>query len=386
MPLSPTSTAHGESRRADYQQVPWLGLIYLGFVFLPLLFWRGSVTTPLMASVLACALFVPMWFRFLRNGGSQRAQGVQIGIVALLGYALIPFNPGGNTFVVYTMTMAAAVLPLRTAMWVAGIAWGLMTLQFLWVLPDTRTALGMSLAIALVGGMACASILMGRARERQHAVLLLSQEEVRRLAARAERERIGRDLHDVLGHTLSLVVLKTQLARRLLLHDRSAAEQQLTELEQAARGALDQVREAVSGIRTTGLVAELAAARLALLSADIQLVIQMPSATLPADIDQALALALREAVTNVIRHAKARRVDVTLAVYEDGGGAEWQLQIQDDGVGGAAVKPGHTGLPGFTERMRALGGHWELESPSGMGTRLRFLAKTAAHRSDEASA
>ncbi len=229
MPLSPTSTAHGESRRADYQQAPWLGLIYLGFVFLPLLFWRGSVTTPLMASVLACALFVPMWFRFLRNGGSQRAQGVQIGIVALLGYALIPFNPGGNTFVVYTMTMAAAVLPLRTAMWVAGIAWGLMTLQFLWVLPDTRTAMGMSLAIALVGGMACAGILMGRVRERQHAVLLLSQEEVRRLAARAERERIGRDLRDVLGHTLSLVVLKTQLARRLWLHDRSAAEQQLTE-------------------------------------------------------------------------------------------------------------------------------------------------------------
>lgn len=385
MPLRSKSKAHSDHRRADYQQAPWLGLIYLGFVFLPLVFRRGNVTTPLLASLLACALFVPLWFRFLRGCSSQREKWVQIGVVALLGYALIPLNSGGNTFVVYTMTMAAAVLPWRTALWVAGSAWGLMTLQFLWVRTDTRTALGMSLAIAVIGGMACANILLGRARDRQHAVLLLSQDEVRRLAALAERERIGRDLHDVLGHTLSLVVLKTQLTRRLLLHDLPAAERQLTELEQAARDALDQVREAVSGVRTTGLVAELAAARLALLSADIQLDTKIPSVTLPTTIDRALAFVLREAVTNVIRHAKAQHVDVRLHASVARGETEWHLQIADNGVGGAAVKPGHTGLPGFAERMNALGGYWELNSPPGRGTHLHFAVKAAVGKSSEVS-
>ena len=223
---------------AEYSQHPWIGLVYLGFVFLPMLFSRGNVHLALLASGLACAMFIPLWFRFLRSDTGQRAQVAQIATTALLGYALIPFNPGGNTFVVYSMTMAVAVLPVRLALWLAGGSWILMTLQFLWVLPDARTALGISLAIAVVGGMACTGILMARARERQQAVLKLSQDEVRRLAALAERERIGRDLHDVLGHTLSLVVLKTQLARRLLQRDTSAAEQQLTELEHAARAAL----------------------------------------------------------------------------------------------------------------------------------------------------
>lgn len=360
---------------AEYSQHPWIGLVYLGFVFLPMLFSRGNVHLALLASGLACAMFIPLWFRFLRSDTGQRTQVAQIATTALLGYALIPFNPGGNTFVVYSMTMAVAVLPLRLALWLAGGSWILMTLQFLWVLPDARTALGISLAIAVVGGMACTGILMARTRERQQAVLKLSQDEVRRLAALAERERIGRDLHDVLGHTLSLVVLKTQLARRLLQRDTSAAEQQLTELEHAARAALDQVREAVSGIRTTGLVAELAAARLALLSADVQVDIHLESIELPAQIDQAMAMILREAITNVMRHAKAKRVEVRLSAKPQDSGTEWRLQIVDDGVGGAMAKTGHTGFAGFAERMQALGGRWEIDSPSGAGTCLQFIAK-----------
>jgi two-component system sensor histidine kinase DesK len=203
-----------------------------------------------------------------------------------------------------------------------------------------------------------------RMSEEKEIELRLSHEEVRRLAATAERERIGRDLHDLLGHTLSLITLKLELSRKLFDRDSEAARREMEEAERVARHALAEVRAAVTGIRATDLAAELASARLLLESSDVALEYGNLPATLPADLERSLALVLREAVTNIARHARASRASVTIEVAGD----MLQLRVEDNGRGGIGVHG--NGLCGMQERVRALGGQLQVDSPLGQGTRL----------------
>lgn len=351
---------------------PWLGLVYLPFVFLPLGFWTDAPARAWVASVLAIAVFLPMYFAFRRWRG--RRQHALVAATAILGLALIAIQPGGNTFVIYACAMAATVLPARRAVWLAALLVAAMVAAFLAVMP-----LPLALAYAAMATAICAlvvaGVLMTRARLRRDAELRLTRDEVARLAAMAERERIGRDLHDLLGHTLSLVALKSELAGRLVDTHPAAARTQIGEVESVARQALAQVREAVVGIRATGLEAELAAARLALLSADVRLDQRLAPVALDPALESALALALREAVTNVLRHAGARRVEVEL-VADDG---ELRLSIADDGRGGAGA-PGN-GLAGMRERLAAFGAGLEVDSPPGAGTRLQVTLPRRAMES-----
>ena len=358
-------------------QHPLLGLLYLVFVGLPLLFAREVGAAALLASALAVLAFVPLWLAFVRERTSPRARAALVVASALLGHALIPLNPGGITFTIYGMTLAAAVWPVRRVVGWSLLAWAAMVLQLALLYADRRVAMGIGLMVALIGGLAVGGILAGRTRARRDAELRLSQDEVRRLASLAERERIGRDLHDVLGHTLSLVVLEAQLARRLLARDPAGAEARLAELEGVARDALAQVREAVTGIRAAGLEAELAAARLALLASDVQLDHRLPATALPAEVEAAFSLALREAVTNILRHAGARRVEVELRTTGEPGRGEWVLEVRDDGRGGALERAAGHGLRGMGERVAALGGRLEVDSPAGEGTRLRLVVPRA---------
>ena len=146
---------------------------------------------------------------------------------------------------------------------------------------------------------------------RKRAELKLSHEEVRRLAALAERERIGRDLHDLLGHTLSLVALKSDLAGRLIGRDPQAARNEINEVSRVARDALAQVRRAVTGIRAAGLAAELASARLLLESDGVTLRYDAQEVALPADLGIEGAGELHSTLT--------RHVDDATPVVLDGG-------------------------------------------------------------------
>jgi two-component system, NarL family, sensor histidine kinase DesK len=359
------------SRHFQLHEQPAFGLVYLLFAYGPLLFDPRDATRPLLATLLATALFLPLYFGYYRRA-PQAAAEPWILAVAAIGYALIPFNVGGNTFIVYAAAMSAASLPQRRAMATAAALLLAMSLEFLLVIPQPRIAGGLSGMMACVVGIVMAGIFYTRARQRHDAELRLTQDEVRRLAGMAERERIGRDLHDLLGHTLSVVTLKSELAGKLVERDPAAAQQQMREVETIARAAMAQVREAVSGIRAAGLEAELVSARLALLAADVRLDARLAPLAIEPAAEQALALVLREAVTNVVRHARARRVEVELA--EDAGSL--RLSIADDGRGGA-TRSGH-GLTGMMERMRALGGTLEIDSPVGGGTRLNLQLPRAA--------
>lgn len=348
---------------SDIHAIPWVGLTYLVFVWLPLLFAPQLPARTLWASVLATALFLPLYLGVFR-GGRHRQTFAVIAVTAI-GYALIPLNPGGNTFLIYAIGMAAHAFASVRAVAFAALALAGMALQAQ-LLGGQQYRWAFFTMTVVIGLMVLAGTLYSRARERRNAELRLSREEVKRLARLAERERIGRDLHDLLGHTLSLVAIKSELAGKLLERDPHAAREQIREVKRVAREALAQVRQAVSGIRAAGLEAELAASRLALLSAEVRMDQRLAPVALAAEVESALALALREAVTNVLRHARAARVEVEL--HADGSHAE--LLIVDDGRGGADDS-GH-GLAGMRERLAAVGGTLVIDSPPGGGTRLRL--------------
>jgi two-component system sensor histidine kinase DesK len=193
----------------------------------------------------------------------------------------------------------------------------------------------------------------------------MAQEEVERLAKTAERERIARYLHDLLGHTLSLITLKSELAGKLIEDDPERAGREIREVERISREALREVRTAVAGYRSAGIAEELERTRLALEAADVQLEYFAAPVELQPAQETVLALALREAVTNVIRHAAARTCRVALEQTA----VEVRLEVRDDGRGGSA--PEGIGLASMRERVEALGGR--LERPAGNGTSLRIV-------------
>jgi two-component system, NarL family, sensor histidine kinase DesK len=181
-----------------------------------------------------------------------------------------------------------------------------------------------------------------------------SQEEVARVAKIAERERIARDLHDLLGHTLSVIVLKSELASRLSEKNPIKAALEIREVERIARDALQEVRSAVRGYRSAGLEAELQNVRLACEAADIKLEVLTVPLELSWQHEQALALALREATTNAVRHSGAKTLWVSLEPH----GGQVHLSVWDDGAG--QILEGN-GIRGIRERMAAIGGKLELD-------------------------
>jgi two-component system sensor histidine kinase DesK len=206
----------------------------------------------------------------------------------------------------------------------------------------------------------------------QQSAIRRSNEEVMRLATLAERERIGRDLHDLLGHTLSVIALKSELARKLIDRDIGSARKEITEVERVAREALSQVRNAISGIRSTALPAEIVAATALLEAQGLKVKCETENVKLPHERETALALSLREAATNIRRHAQAR--GVTIRVRRET--AAVVVEVADDGRGGNIV-PGN-GLNGMRERLGNVGGTLTLASNKDGGTLLRATVPVAA--------
>lgn len=361
----------------------WVSLLYLIFAFMPLFYWKQVPPWAIAIYVGAALLFVLLYFAHHYTTSRRRRLALTLAVAAL-GFVTMPVGSGA-AYVIFAVGLAAASLPPWRALALCVTMMAMEAVCFYRFVPAEAMPLSTFVINVIVAAMVFVGVVSIRNRELRNAELRLTQDEVRRLASLAERERIGRDLHDVLGHTLSLVVLKTQLAARLFERDPQGARAQIGEVERVAREALTQVREAVAGIRANGLQAELAAARLALLSAEISLDHRLAPVEIPEKVETALTLALRESVTNVLRHAGATRVEVELIGEARGG---LSLLIADDGRGGAG-REGH-GLTGMRERLREVGGSVEIDSPVGAGTRLRLIlpreALAGARRGDDAPA
>jgi|SRR5215469_390600 len=291
-------------------------------------------------------------------------------LMLCVGAAVVPWNAsGGVTSFIYAGVMVsnAAWRPARAVLALVFVA-TLFVAQTCWLGWPTVLIASMTALIVSIGAVNFAH----SANARKDAELRLSHAEVRRLAATAERERIGRDLHDLLGHTLSLIALKSELANKLLARDVAAAQREIAEVERVARDALAQVRHAVTGIRSAGFAAELAAAKLLLESNGVCFDYTLAHVPLPADVETALAMCVREAVTNIQRHARATQASVALEAAPGG----VSLSIADNGRGGAIV-PGN-GLTGMRERLAAIGAQLAIESQHQQGTRLVVTAPLAS--------
>jgi two-component system sensor histidine kinase DesK len=195
--------------------------------------------------------------------------------------------------------------------------------------------------------------------------LLAANEENRRLAVSEERNRFARDLHDILGHSLTVITVKAELAQRLLDVDPDRARVEVADLERLSRDALFDVRRAVEGYRELTLPGELARARTALAAAEIDADLPNSTEEVPTDRRELFAWTVREGVTNVIRHSGARRCTVRLTPDA--------AEVLDDGRGPKEEPVGGSGLLGLRERAAALGGTVVTRAVEPSGYALRVL-------------
>jgi len=280
---------------------------------------QRPVTYAALASLVPAATLATRW------GAGWETLWILVAIVApavLRGWSLV---------VLETLLVTA----MATAGWYDGVGAGLWT---------------------SVGGLVLAAAATTSFLRLMEAVSQLqrTRDELARVAVAEERERFSRDLHDLLGHTLSVMVVKAEAVRRLVGQDPAQAAAQAADIEQVGRQALAEVRDAVDGMRTATLTEALAQARQVLDSARITTEVVLDAAPLPPASDEALAWVVREATTNVLRHSGADscRIEVLRE------GAHARLTVSDDGVGGPHPPDGSRvgGLDGLRRRLEAAGG------------------------------
>ena len=342
---------------------PWtegVHLLWAMWVFItPLL--GGSYTWKwALFTALSYPVFLALYAKVMLS--SRRIAYRYALAMSALCLVLMPWYPSGISYFVFGCVMlrtSSRISLVRYLVQIAGMNAAFLAVAVLVGYP-WQAMVWVPVMTLIIGVI----VNVERTSNEKDVALKLSHEEVRRLAATAERERIGRDLHDLLGHTLSLITLKLELARKLSDRDPEASKRELEEAERVARHALAEVRSAVTGTRAADLAAELASARLMLESSQVHLEYGAPPQGLSPDIERGLALILREAATNIARHANAGRAHI--GFEQDARSV--QLCVEDDGRGGVATDG--NGLAGMRDRVRALGGTLSIDSPRGGGTRL----------------
>ena len=351
----------------DDPAIGWTPYAYLVY-FVPFLAFpvASKVATPLhwIAYTAGAVAFLALYFYGYWVSGRRRIPVVIA--IAMLGVLFTPTNPGAISFFIYAAAFVAGIGPARVAVrWLGALLAIVIAQGWLLGLP-AWTWLPPLVFVPLVGGLTIhdAEVTRGNAR------LRLAQEEVARLAQVAERERIGRDLHDLLGHTLSVIVLKSELASRLAERDIERAIGEIRDLERISREALAEVRRAVRGYHMSGLRDEIARARETLDAAAVEFIADLSDLSLPPLEDRALALVVREAVTNVVRHADATRCTIAVATSPRG----LVLTVDDDGRGLAGPE-GH-GLLGMRARVEQLGGRFDISANAGTHLRVTLPALT----------
>jgi len=339
----------------EHGWTPYAWTIYLAFFFIfPAAAKAGAGTW--IATVAGALIFLALYFRGWWVQGRELA--VITAAITALGIIYYPFNPGAGTFFVYAAAFAPAIGSTRTAWTAIGIVEGIVLVESIALRMSPFEAVWPLVFAGLIGAINIHYEEAHRATAR----LRLAHDEIEHLAKVAERERIARDLHDLLGHTLSLIVLKSELASKLADRDLGRARAEIRDVERISRDALAQVRAAVGGFRSTGLQGEIERAREALAAANVTLETAFDAMELTPAREAVLALAIREGTTNIIRHAGARRCTMRLSSSAEGD----RLVIADDGRGGSA--PFGNGLSGMRERVMSLGG--TLTRESGAGTQL----------------
>ena len=355
---------------------PVLGLLFLIGPLSDL--FDGSYSSARLAAILVVfAGFIAMYLALVPPVRpiacrGERAIWAALALLACLpGLALLLGAPQSFVLLyVYFVAAAGLSLPPRAAV-VVVVATALSVGVGLSIVgADSSTIAAHTLTILAIGAMLAGFGRIMRANQELRA----AREELARLAVSEERLRIARDLHDLLGHTLSLIALKSDLATRLVRSDPERAEAELSDVQDVTRQALTEVREAVHGYRQLGFDDALEGARAALTAAGIDCRVESSAADLPEEVESVLAWALREASTNVVRHSGARACEIKLSANGD----HVALQVDDDGTPASPPSATGSGLRGIAERARRLHGTLEAGARPGGGFRVLLTMPLAA--------
>lgn len=333
--------------------MPYIWLVYTAF-YLVYPFSFGTGPSGWWPHGLGLLVFLALYLAGHRVDGARRL--VVILALAALAVVMSPINPGALVFFVYASSfVGGARAGTAAAVWIGALTMaGLVTA---WAIGWRYWPILASVAVfvPLIGFVN----VQGASARRRDAALRLAQDEIARLAVQGERHRIAADLHDVLGHTLSVIVLKAELATKMFDRDPSAARAEMADVERIAREALGTTRKVVTGIQTTTLADELLRVRTVLSGAGIDLVLEPAGGPpdlrgLTSSAEHALAMIVRESLTNILRHARASscRIGVTrsdVAVSVD---------IIDNGRGRDVVEG--NGIRGMRARLAEVGGSLEL--------------------------
>ena len=337
----------------DLGWTPYAWLVYLFSAVAWPIFGHAPRGVWILTS-LSIVAFLILYFRGYWICG--RAILPTIAAITFLGVITFPINPGCGVYFVFAAAFAARTGPGKAA-WIVVFSVAAIAASEAWLATVSLYGAIWPVAFSLLIG--AINIHYEQVR-RSNSRLRLAQNEIEHLAKVAERERIARDLHDVLGHTLSLIILKSELASRLADRDTDRAIHEIRDVERISREALSEVRAAVTGYRSAGLQSELQMSRATLEAAGISVHIERNPVVMSAQEESVLALALREATTNIIRHSDAH--NCTIAVQQNG--SSRTLMIRDDGKGGSS--PEGSGMTGMRERVSAIGGVLERDGSDGM--------------------
>ncbi|WP_202613637.1 sensor histidine kinase [Ornithinimicrobium cerasi] len=362
-------TAVVAERRDDaWARLGWvMGAVWLFFWIFPLTYvWSSDLDLTFQLSATGLILtFCAVYIQTLRTTNVHvvtedylraRRTGVA-GLVALIAIGLVlawMLGPNSMTAGPFIVSLPVFFLPWRQ-MWV--VCLGLLAAIFVgsaiaWTWWPNLLLWAICLAVLSL------SVVSRYVDEKQDAQRTTEA----RVALTEQREQVARDVHDVLGHSLTVVAMKTELAKRLVDTDPERAKHELAEVQDLSRQALAEIRATVGGLRVARLTEEVEAARMACAGAGIDV-------TFPEDLSVVdprhritMAWVLREAVTNVVRHSRARRCVVEL-------GSDC-ITVTDDGRGLQGRREGN-GLGGLRERVQQAGGRLYLGAgPDGHGTRL----------------
>jgi two-component system sensor histidine kinase DesK len=332
-----------------------------------LLAWNGRDTVAGVVGMLATVAFAAAYlaaFVWVRRRRHQLTMGVEparaaliiAGLLALTAVMVLSIGQPGTAALVYVAVVGVLCLSTVGAIVFTAALAGTVEVLGLTV-PGWSGAGGLTFAICT----AAFAIWGVQQLMTRNVELLRAREENARLAVEEERNRLARDLHDILGHTLTVVTVKAELAARLFDVDQQRARAELADLERLTRDALADVRRAVEGVRGLSLPGEIARARFALEAADIAA--ELPNSTdeVPSELRELFAWTVREGVTNVLRHSGATSCTVRLSAE--------RVEVLDDGKGAADGWRDGNGLRGLEERAAAVGARLVTRSlePRGFG-------------------
>lgn len=345
-------------KNRDHGWAPFAWLIFLAFFYVQPVLEHPSWGSLLLANVEVLVFLVlyfgVFWVRAPVN------YLLLLGMAGM-GFGLAKVNNGSSVFIIFTASFIPWVFerPRNALIALGGLASAIAIDATVFHAPTGFWVT--SLVVALGVGLSNIHFAVNNRADQK---LRMAHEEIEHLAKVAERERIARDLHDVLGHTLTLISVKSTLAGKLLDKDPEKARSEIADIEKVSRDAMSEIRNTLRGYSSYKLSEEMERAQATLQSAGVEVKAESTEVPLTPAQESVAALIMREAVTNVVRHSSARHCSLRLARNN----GNFILEVQDDGCGG--LRSEGNGIRGMRERVEALGGTFRQKTSA--GTKLTF--------------